>query len=460
MNALEPQLAPAPSSAGGAAPVVMSSVAASVLSPILPTHSLDKPKPQWMHYGDVIRILGTIVVVMGHVSDMVLYTETPLTKQWWVCNIWDAACRWAVPIYIMLSGSLLLDPHRTESPSKFYHKRLMRIGAPLVFWSLFFMWVDVYYTGWRATIDPAYENAKQYLWADHTNWQWVKYLLLVRPQGAWLNLLKGEPYMHMHFIFRIAGLYAFTPLIRVCLKHVSRGMLTGAVVTMLVLSSADSVANNITGTELSAFGRFVPFLGYYLAGYMLRETIVSRRTLAVCCVGLCACIATLAGGTGLIVHHLMVADHLTKITGPPSLAMILYDFLSPVRVVMALCAWVVLVNLFRDPWPHGHRGRSIVRFWANTTLGLYLIHPFFREMWFLQAPDWTHPYIQHLLAWPSYPVLSQFQYLMKSWMDHGINATWPGMWTGVPVSAALVYIPSLVSAIIIMRIPYIRRIAG
>jgi surface polysaccharide O-acyltransferase-like enzyme len=418
------------------------------------------PQPQWMHYGDMIRILGTIVVVIGHVSDMVLYTNTPLTWEWWVVNWWDAASRWAVPIYIMLSGSLLLDPHRVESPSKFYHKRLMRIGVPLVFWSLFFMWVDVYYTGWRATISPAFEDASGYLWSQHSAWQWFVYLVFSRPQLAWLNLLKGEPYMHLHFIFRIAGLYAFTPLIRVCLKHVSRGMLTGAVITMLVLSSADSVVNNITRTELSAFARFVPFLGYYLAGYLLRETHVSRRTLTLCWVGLIACIIILGGGTGLIVQHYVRTEHLTQIYGPPSIPMILYDFLSPVRVIMAMCAWIVLVNLFKDPWPRSDRGRSVIRFWANTTLGLYLIHPFFREMWFMQAPKWVHPYIKDVLAWHSYPVIHQLQFLLRSWMEHGINATWPGMWSGVPVSATLVYIPALIATIIIMRIPYVRRIAG
>jgi surface polysaccharide O-acyltransferase-like enzyme len=411
------------------------------LAPVAPAADLmptgNKPQPQWMHYGDMIRILGTIVVVIGHVSDMVFYSTEPLSRQWWVCNTWDAASRWAVPIYIMLSGSLLLDPHRTESPSKFYHKRLMRIGVPLVFWSLFFMWVDVYYTGWRATINPAFETDKAFLWPSHSPWQWFVYLVFSRPQLAWINLLKGEPYVHMHFIFRIAGLYAFTPLIRICLGHVPRSMVTASVILMLALSSADSIANNITVTELSAFARFVPFLGYYLAGYMLREVVLSRTVLFWCWVGWIGSIALLAGCTGLLVQHYVVDAGLDHISGPPSMSMILYDFLSPLRVIMAICAWVVLVHLFRDPWPQGERGRGIIRFWANTTLGLYLIHPLFREMWYTGFKIGSI----HLLS-------------------HGFDATWPNMWVGVPLSAAMVYVPSLISTIIIMQIPYVRRIAG
>ncbi len=321
------------------------------------------PVPQWMHYGDIIRILGTVVVVVGHCCDMMLYQahepgsiNGPGTLNWHVLNIWDAFSRWAVPIYIMLSGSLLLDPHRTESPSKFYHKRLMRIGVPLVFWSLFFMWVDVYLTGWRATHDLAYQayqgNGWVFLWsadsfgqwisnfihynpeqwAGHTRWEWVQYLLFICPQKAWLNLLKGEPYVHMHFIFRIAGLYAFTPVLRVCLKHISRPMLISTVTMMLIWSSADSIANNITGTELSAFARFVPFLGYYLIGYLLREARISTRTLWLCIAGWIASVGLLAGGEALLVQHYVIDAGLKSIYGPPGIDMVLYDFLSPVRV--------------------------------------------------------------------------------------------------------------------------------
>src|SRR5437763_9984766 len=86
-----------------------------------PTH-----KPRRMHYGDAIRILGTIAVVIGHVADM-RFGGNALDRDWWVANFWDAFTRWAVPAYIMLSGALLLDPVRAEHPSDFYRKRLGRI---------------------------------------------------------------------------------------------------------------------------------------------------------------------------------------------------------------------------------------------------------------------------------------------------------------------------------------------
>lgn len=354
--------------------------------------------PRWMHYGDAIRILGTMAVVVGHVADLGLFGEKTLSLNWWVCNLWDAATRWAVPVYIMLSGALLLDPGRSESVRTFYRKRLARLGVPLVFWSAFFMWFSVEYTGW------------------------------VTLRQEWINLLKGQPYVHMHFIFRIAGLYAFTPMLRVFLKHSTRRMQVLSVALLLGFSSADSIANGITGTELSAFARFAPFLGYYLLGYLMREPAVRREEILKWAAGLLGCILLLAATTGWLVKEFGFRAY-------PSLGMMMYDFLSPVRIVMAICAWLVLVKLFHEPWPTSPRGRQWIRRWADLTLGLYLVHPMFREMWYLGRFGPLH-------------------------LSHGLSAAWPNFWIGIPVMAVLVYVPALLTTMLLMRIPYVRRIAG
>src|SRR2546421_12864729 len=127
-----------------AEPTVQSAVP---LSPPLRPDAVDagsvfapaQDKPRRMQYGDAVRIIGTIAVVIGHVSDLRLFSTHVLDRDWWICNCWDAITRWAVPCYIMLSGALLLDPARAEAPGEFYRKRLARIGVPLVFWTIFFM---------------------------------------------------------------------------------------------------------------------------------------------------------------------------------------------------------------------------------------------------------------------------------------------------------------------------------
>lgn len=351
-------------------------------------------KPRRMHYGDAIRIFGTVAVVIGHVADMRLFAH-PLDRDWWIANFWDAFMRWSVPAYIMLSGALLLDPVRVEPPEVFYRKRLGRIGVPLVFWTVAFMLFSVYYTQWKT-------------WPE-----------------AFRELALGKPYTHLHFIFRIAGLYFFTPMMRIWLRHTSMRMQFITVTTALILSSGDSIMNGITGSEPSVFARFVPFVGYYLLGYLLRQTRVSRAGLIVCWIGFIGTSILLAVGTGMLV----------KVTGGqmkgyPSIQMILYDFLSPIRIVMAICVWLIFVNTFTSPWPASPKAREIVGWWAATTLGLYLIHPIFRE-------------ILYFHAW-----------------DSGKGVWWPNVWIGIPLASLIVYIVSLAATAVIMKIPYVRRIAG
>jgi surface polysaccharide O-acyltransferase-like enzyme len=351
-----------------------------------------------MHYGDAIRIFGTIAVVIGHCADMRMFAH-PLDRDWWIANCWDALTRWAVPAYIMLSGALLLDPVRVERPEDFYRRRLGRIGVPLVFWTAFFMWFSFY------KLVPK---------------QWIT------PRQIWLNLALGKPYTHLHFIFRIAGLYFFTPMMRIWLRHTSVRMQLITVITALILSSADSIMNGITGNEPSVFARFVPFVGYYLLGYLLRQTRVSKAGLIVCWIGFIGSTVFLVVGTGMLV----------KVTGGemkgyPSIPMILYDFLSPVRVVMAVCVWLIFVNTFTEPWPSTPKARQVVGWWAGTTLGLYLIHPVFREMLYF-----------------------------SKWWDAGKGVWWPNVWIGIPLASLIVYIVSLAATAVLMKIPYVRRITG
>jgi surface polysaccharide O-acyltransferase-like enzyme len=372
-------------------------------------------KPRRMNYGDAVRIFGTIAVVIGHVSDLRLFSTHVLDREWWICNAWDCLTRWAVPAYIMLSGALLLDPARAEPPGEFYRKRLARIGVPLVFWTAFFMWFDVKYTGWASA-------------EGYHGWH-----------AAWLNLALGKPYVHLHFIFRIAGLYFFTPMMRVWLRHTTRSMQWAAVITALALSSGDGIMNAITGNEPSVFARFVPFIGYYLLGYMLRDTVVDRRGRVLAWAGFIASYLILMLGTGLTVKLFHKPD--TFLKGPPSLETIQFDFLSPVRILMSICTWLLFVSYFHHPWPKSEGRRKFVSWWAATTLGLYLIHPMFREILYtrrLWIPG-TH---------------------IDRWMNHGFSPTWPNIWIGIPLATLAVYLLSLAATAILMKIPYVRRITG
>lgn len=390
--------------------------------------------PRRMNYGDAVRILGTFAVVINHVSDMYLGNKTfwtggkeypfMLTPTWWVLNVVDAAMRWAVPAYIMLSGALLLDPARAEAPHVFYKKRLARIGVPLVFWTVFFVWFRFHYlTGpghgptFPTRVGALFEKVSNFVVGPPQSW--------TTPHDIWKDVAEGKPYVHLHFIFRIAGLYAFTPMFRIFLRHSSRSMQIAVTVMCLGLAAGNSFVNGLFQDEPSVFMRFIPFIGYYFLGYLLRDTLLSKGRLALCWAGFVASVAILAGLTGVLIHRYGFKWY-------PSVPLVLYDFMSPIRILMAIFAWLILVTTFHKPWPTDERTRRWIAYWASTTLGLYLVHPFFREILYFRGFDALHPF----------------------------GNSFTSIWLGIPIVSIMVYVPSLLVTMLIMKTPIVRRIAG
>src|SRR3972149_2612677 len=61
---------------------------------------------------------------------------------WFSTDIYAALGTFGVPLFVMLTGALLLNPNRENEPLKvFYKKRLDRIAMPFIFWTvIYFAW--------------------------------------------------------------------------------------------------------------------------------------------------------------------------------------------------------------------------------------------------------------------------------------------------------------------------------
>lgn len=362
--------------------------------------ALAAPKA-WLTYGDAMRVLGVLAVIVVHTCDMVMFSKPAGSAYWWAVNLLDATGRWAVPVFIMLSGALLLSPSRQESAGEFYRRRLARLGIAVAFWSAFFMVFAVEYLG------PAWGAA---------------------PAAVWKQLLAGAPYVHLHFVFRLGGLYLITPMLRVYVRHSPWNLRALMVLVILGLGMANSVAScflgqlvggNMLYTQPSAFMILWPFLGFYLAGNVLREIQVTPRLLKGSCVAFVLSWAAMAGGTGLIVPAGK------NIQAYPNLDVMLYDFLSAPRVAMSVAAWFILAHVFgRMPLETPHQ--RFFKWAAPLTLGIYLVHPLFREV-----------------LWQNTNCFS-----------------WPNVWLAIPLMMLLIAAGSLLLTWAISIVPGLRKIVG
>ena len=88
---------------------------------------------------DFLRVIAALAVVWLHVSGDVVGTNPDIHQlYWWAGNIVDSLTRWCVAVFVMISGSLLLNKPSNKEPSAFYRSSLPRILIFLAFWTLFY----------------------------------------------------------------------------------------------------------------------------------------------------------------------------------------------------------------------------------------------------------------------------------------------------------------------------------
>jgi len=312
--------------------------------PVVSPRSVTKATPVETVWLDVARIAAITAVVVLHAVAVVVtrrYYSDIGTATWWTANVVDSLMRWCVPVFIMISGALLLAPRR-EGLRSFYQRRFNRIGIPLVVWSVVYLSIDLF-------VKQASD------WSDALN-----------------RVLAGKPSVHLYFLFVLAGLYALTPFLRVLTAHAPRRMLWWAAVFLTAVGVADQAISDFAGIgEANAVTRFLPFLGYYLLGYLLRDCELGKRGMWVAGMVFVAAVAATTGIVGATA--VAYGEWNTQ-------AAYAYDYLSPTVLAMSVALFLLFKPLagrwrrFTAPDRDTTAARRRLRTLADLSFGVFLIH--------------------------------------------------------------------------------------
>jgi surface polysaccharide O-acyltransferase-like enzyme len=289
---------------------------------------------------DVLRIAATIAVICIHVSAGVVLNPDSTTLQWWSGNIWDAASSSCFPIFVILSGALLLTDARPSGPRNFYARRAVRILLPLLFW-----------TGFYVVYRHVY---------DH-----------IGPGELFKDTVKGYPYYHLWFLYMIIGLYAVTPALKILVASSDRTTLIILTACLFVVAAIDRTVSLATmsahhdkaepHTFLVLWLRFIP---YFLAGYILTKWRPRVRVAAALGCAL-TCWAVLC---------LITAYAHSKGWQDPYFA---YDSLDPSVIIASLTLFACFSSVPVSCSPAiAARLQSL----AGLTLGIYLVHPLWLDV--------------------------------------------------------------------------------
>ncbi len=143
---------------------------------------------------DLIRTLAITLVIVLHASNLTLQASSVPIGYWWTAVVYKSLALSCVPLFVMLSGALLLQPAKLNEPIRvFLKKRLSRIGLAFVFWSAIYLAWGFYVTQHPITLANI-------------------------GQGILYGLFSGS-YYQFWFIYLIIGLYLITPVLRVIVAN-------------------------------------------------------------------------------------------------------------------------------------------------------------------------------------------------------------------------------------------------
>jgi surface polysaccharide O-acyltransferase-like enzyme len=91
---------------------------------------------------DVLRGAAALAVIILHASTGPVTEQAAVGRASWVLLIANVATRFAVPVFMILSGmGLTLSTHRDESYPRFMRRRLSSIMPEYIAWTLIYVWL-------------------------------------------------------------------------------------------------------------------------------------------------------------------------------------------------------------------------------------------------------------------------------------------------------------------------------
>ena len=208
---------------------------------------------QWL---DTLRAMAMLGVIIIHVSSpLVKMAYGKNMSYWWIGNVADSAVRFAVPLFLMLSGVTLLV--KDYKLGEFYKRRFLRVLVPFLFWMIVY-WI------YRWLILLPKEQPKEL----QSILQWA------------INLfLKEGISKHFWYIYMIVFIYLFVPFMGKGLRKLSNNailfLLTGWIILTFFLKSTPLNIYNWSGEYFSKLLGYFLYSGYLVLGYYLSKLTIN-----------------------------------------------------------------------------------------------------------------------------------------------------------------------------------------
>lgn len=281
-------------------------------------------------YADILRVLSMIAVIVIHVVATQFYKIEVKSYEWWMLNLSDSMSRWAVPIFVMISGMFLLDSKKEITLKNIFSKYIKKYIIIILIWNLIY------------AIIPCIYNRN------------------INIQEFLQTIILGQT--HIWFLYMIIGLYMITPFLR---KIIQEGNLIKYYIVLwlifaLILNPITEIFNLNILKELINEKLYINFVlgytGYFLLGFYISKKNYNKISMYI--IGAVGFLITFIG-TALISNGKLNTDLLQPLT---------------INVfMMGISLFLLIKDKFQN-YKFKTIYVTIIEKLAKNSLGIYLIH--------------------------------------------------------------------------------------
>jgi surface polysaccharide O-acyltransferase-like enzyme len=290
------------------------------------------PKIYWISN---LRVFATLIVILLHTAGNAI---TPFGKisidYWWVCQTITTFGRFAVPVFVVLSGYLLLD--RYDHLENFLKKRLIRIFIPFLIWLFIYM---IHGTLWGI-------KSERIVWLSS---DWLIRILTNNASGSG----------HLWFVYMLLGLYLFTPILSRWLKDTTKTEIKFFLGIWLLANVGFLLLEKFYNLKpFFDFRYFTGFVGYFVWGAYFKKypiLISTRNTIIGLLLFVLGWIATI-----------LVSGYLTIYTGKYDMFL---GYHSPFVVMMSMGIVMFFQQMLNKPF-----AEKIITEIDGSSYGIFLMH--------------------------------------------------------------------------------------
>jgi surface polysaccharide O-acyltransferase-like enzyme len=163
----------------------------------------------------------------------------------YICVVLNNLWQWCVPIFVMITGVLFLNPEKEITLEKMLKKYVLRIVLAIILFGIPYCFMEIIFDANMAF------NIGQVGFAA-------------------LNAIQGKSWDHMWYLYMIAGLYLCIPLIKIFVINAPQNIVKYILAVLFIFTS---VIPSLESVIPYKFGIYIPvnsvYMFYLLLGYYI-----------------------------------------------------------------------------------------------------------------------------------------------------------------------------------------------